>query len=161
MKWTYETGGSTSELPVIDQHGNAYVSVDEGKIIKLNTKGELDWEAIDPNLRTTKPVLSTSGKIFAIRGGAGSLINAEDGTFTNGHIDFEVPVTTHGLIHTEGKIIYTCHQQRIRAFDQITGEAQWNYHWETGGHATLRAMTNGMDTSFQPHGKLHSFNPTL
>ena len=81
LKWTYETGGSTSELPVIDQHGNAYVSVDEGKIIKLNTKGELDWEAIDPNLRTTKPVLSTSGKIFAIRGGAGSLINAEDGTF--------------------------------------------------------------------------------
>ena len=99
-------GVSTSELPVIDQHGNAYVSVDEGKIIKLNTKGELDWEAIDPNLTTTRPVLSTSGKIFAIRGARGSLINAEDGTFKKSHIDFEVPVTTHGL-YTQMEKSYT------------------------------------------------------
>ena len=63
LKWTYDKGGSISELPVIDQHGNAYVSVDEGKIInstpKVNWTGKQLTQILD-----YRPVLSTSGKIF-------------------------------------------------------------------------------------------------
>ena len=168
LKWTYKTDGLVKSHPIVDYEGSAYISVDGNQLLKISPNGQLDWKAFDPNLCTLKPILNTSGDIFASRGAALSKIKSNNGKFSrksNNHfIDVDQTIYTYASLYNDKSIILPC-ANGFKCFDQNEGLIKWTYKWsEPQGlpgnprHLQIPVAVNQHGIAFVSFGSISAFD---